>query len=244
MSFKPTLTRRDFLKSTSTGIGSLCTLSAASQVSPLIAKPAELTTSLMAKAISVHIPLWHQGQLDSHKFWNEIFQDLSAHKIQHCFLLNYHFVDPVMGRISKRSQFNNNQAPELSFLADGMKLAQERGIKASLYPVLEIDNPHQIGGIWRGNLNFFGRTLETFFQQYMRLIDDILDITATDEQLGKTAGKDLAAQKATYPSLWGLEKSQAEAEKLVAEALEQLESYGEAAEPLRAIAKFIVTRNH
>ncbi|MBO6549761.1 MAG: twin-arginine translocation signal domain-containing protein, partial [Rhizobiales bacterium] len=78
MSFKPTLTRRDFLKSTSTVIGSLCTLSAASQVSPLIAKPAELTPSLMAKAISVHIPLWHQGQLDSHKFWNEVFQDLSA----------------------------------------------------------------------------------------------------------------------------------------------------------------------
>ena len=77
-----------------------------------------------------------------------------------------------------------------------------------------------------------------------QIIDDILDITATDEELGKTAGKDLAAQKATYPSLWGLEKSQAEAEKLVAEALEQLESYGEAAEPLRAIAKFIVTRNH
>ncbi|MEM9274789.1 MAG: geranylgeranyl diphosphate synthase CrtE [Cyanobacteria bacterium P01_F01_bin.143] len=77
-----------------------------------------------------------------------------------------------------------------------------------------------------------------------QIIDDILDITATDEQLGKTAGKDLAAQKATYPSLWGLEKSQAEAEKLITEALEQLESYGEAAEPLRAIAKFIVTRNH
>ncbi|ELS01308.1 geranylgeranyl pyrophosphate synthase [Xenococcus sp. PCC 7305] len=77
-----------------------------------------------------------------------------------------------------------------------------------------------------------------------QIIDDILDITATDEQLGKTAGKDLAAQKATYPSLWGLEKSQAEAEKLIAEALDQLASYGEAAEPLRAIAKFIVTRNH
>jgi len=77
-----------------------------------------------------------------------------------------------------------------------------------------------------------------------QIIDDILDITATDEQLGKTAGKDLAAQKATYPSIWGLEKSQVEAEKLITEAMSQLESYGEAAEPLRAIANFIVTRNH
>ena len=77
-----------------------------------------------------------------------------------------------------------------------------------------------------------------------QIIDDILDVTATDEQLGKTAGKDLAAQKATYPSLWSLEKSQAEAEKLIAEAMSQLESYGKAAAPLRAIANFIVTRNH
>ncbi len=77
-----------------------------------------------------------------------------------------------------------------------------------------------------------------------QIIDDILDITSTDEQLGKTAGKDLAAQKATYPSIWGLEKSQVEADKLITEAIDQLESYGTAAEPLRAIANFIVTRNH
>jgi geranylgeranyl diphosphate synthase, type II len=77
-----------------------------------------------------------------------------------------------------------------------------------------------------------------------QIVDDILDITATDEQLGKTAGKDLAAQKATYPSIWGLEKSQAKAQELVVEAIAQLKDYGRAAEPLRAIANFIVTRNH
>jgi geranylgeranyl diphosphate synthase, type II len=77
-----------------------------------------------------------------------------------------------------------------------------------------------------------------------QIVDDILDITATDEQLGKTAGKDLAAQKATYPSIWGLEKSQAKAQELVNDAIAQLEDYRTAAEPLRAIANFIVTRNH
>lgn len=77
-----------------------------------------------------------------------------------------------------------------------------------------------------------------------QIVDDILDITATDEQLGKTAGKDLEAQKATYPSIWGLEKSQAKAQELIDEAIAQLNSYGAAAEPLRAIANFIVTRNH
>jgi geranylgeranyl diphosphate synthase, type II len=76
-----------------------------------------------------------------------------------------------------------------------------------------------------------------------QIIDDILDITATDEQLGKTAGKDLQAQKATYPSLWGLEKSQAKAQELVDSAISQLSIYDAKAEPLRAVANFIVTRD-
>ncbi|MBE9045052.1 polyprenyl synthetase family protein [Pleurocapsales cyanobacterium LEGE 10410] len=76
-----------------------------------------------------------------------------------------------------------------------------------------------------------------------QIIDDILDITATDEQLGKTAGKDLSAQKATYPSLWGLEKSRLKARELVDNAIAQVADYGAAAEPLRAVAKYIVTRD-
>ena len=76
-----------------------------------------------------------------------------------------------------------------------------------------------------------------------QIIDDILDITATDEQLGKTAGKDLQAQKATYPSLWGLEKSSQKAQNLVDSAIEQLAIYGDKAEPLRAVANYIVTRD-
>ena len=76
-----------------------------------------------------------------------------------------------------------------------------------------------------------------------QIIDDILDITATDEQLGKTAGKDLRAQKATYPSLWGLEKSRLKAKELVDDAIAQLSVYGAGAEPLRAVANYIVTRD-
>ena len=76
-----------------------------------------------------------------------------------------------------------------------------------------------------------------------QIIDDILDITATDEQLGKTAGKDLEAQKATYPSLWGLEKSRFKAQELVDSAIAELSTYGAKAEPLRAVAKYIVTRD-
>lgn len=77
-----------------------------------------------------------------------------------------------------------------------------------------------------------------------QIVDDILDITSTQEELGKSIGKDVQAQKATYPSLWGIEESKAQAQKLVDEAIAQLDSYGEKAVPLRAIAQFIVTRTH
>ncbi|MBD2664687.1 polyprenyl synthetase [Richelia sinica FACHB-800] len=77
-----------------------------------------------------------------------------------------------------------------------------------------------------------------------QIIDDILDITATQEQLGKTAGKDLKANKITYPSLWGIEESRAKADQLVAQACAELASFGDKAIPLQAIAHFITSRNH
>ena len=88
-------------------------------------------------------------------------------------------------------------------------------------------------------LSQYARDIGLAFQ----IIDDILDITATDEQLGKTAGKDLQAQKATYPSLWGLEKSQHKARELVDNAISQLSVYGTKAEPLKAVANYIVARD-
>lgn len=76
-----------------------------------------------------------------------------------------------------------------------------------------------------------------------QIVDDILDITATPEQLGKTAGKDLQAQKATYPSIWGLEASQRQAQQLIAQALAELAPFSAKA-PLVAIAQFIINRTH
>ncbi|NJR75275.1 MAG: polyprenyl synthetase family protein, partial [Scytonema sp. CRU_2_7] len=77
-----------------------------------------------------------------------------------------------------------------------------------------------------------------------QIVDDILDITATQEQLGKTAGKDLKAQKVTYPSLWGIEESRDKAQQLIEAACAELDSFGEQAQPLKAIAHFIISRNH
>ncbi|MGL5082636.1 MAG: geranylgeranyl diphosphate synthase CrtE [Microcoleaceae cyanobacterium] len=77
-----------------------------------------------------------------------------------------------------------------------------------------------------------------------QIVDDILDITATQEELGKTAGKDLKAQKVTYPSLWGLDESRRRAKELVNRAKVELMQFGESAVPLAAIAEYIVSRSH
>ncbi|WP_445638184.1 geranylgeranyl diphosphate synthase CrtE [Nostoc sp. DSM 114161] len=77
-----------------------------------------------------------------------------------------------------------------------------------------------------------------------QIVDDILDITATQEQLGKTAGKDEKAKKVTYPSLWGIEQSRSKAQELIKAACAELETFGERAKPLQAIAHFIISRNN
>lgn len=77
-----------------------------------------------------------------------------------------------------------------------------------------------------------------------QIVDDILDITATQEQLGKTAGKDQKAKKVTYPSLWGLEESRSKAQQLIEQACAELEPFGENAQPLKAIAHFITSRQN
>ncbi len=77
-----------------------------------------------------------------------------------------------------------------------------------------------------------------------QIIDDVLDITATQAELGKTAGKDLQAQKVTYPSLWGIEESQRQANQLVTEAKAELAPFGPLAQPLLALADYITARKH
>jgi geranylgeranyl diphosphate synthase, type II len=90
------------------------------------------------------------------------------------------------------------------------------------------------------HLENFGQHLGLAFQ----VIDDILDITQTSEQLGKSAGKDLKAQKATYPALMGLEKAQYEAAKLTRLSMSELNFFGKKAAALEAIAHFLLERKH
>jgi geranylgeranyl diphosphate synthase type II len=89
-------------------------------------------------------------------------------------------------------------------------------------------------------LSRYARNIGLAFQ----IVDDILDITATQEELGKTAGKDLTAKKVTYPSLWGIDESRRQAQQLIEAAKAELSNYGDKAIPLLAIADFITNRTH
>ena len=88
-------------------------------------------------------------------------------------------------------------------------------------------------------LSDFGYYVGLAFQ----VIDDILDVTQTTEQLGKTAGKDVTAQKATYPALVGLEKSRAIAAKLTRQAYDSLKPFKGKAVALEALAKYLLERD-
>ena len=89
-------------------------------------------------------------------------------------------------------------------------------------------------------LTNFGQALGLAFQ----VIDDILDVTQTTEKLGKTAGKDLAAIKATYPAIIGLAASRKEAAKLTRSAMKSLKPFGRKSIRLEEIANHLLQRKY
>ncbi|MFL6216381.1 MAG: polyprenyl synthetase family protein [Blastocatellia bacterium] len=108
-----------------------------------------------------------------------------------------------------------------------------------------ITAPVVVGGIIAGanepeidKLRAYGQRIGLAFQ----IADDILDVTSTSEQLGKTAGKDVAAHKATYPALHGIKQSEARMQQLVSDAIEIVSGLGVNSVVLEELARFIVAR--
>jgi geranylgeranyl diphosphate synthase type II len=103
------------------------------------------------------------------------------------------------------------------------------------------------GGVYAGataddtrRLTEFGRRAGLAFQ----IVDDILDVTQDSAHLGKTAGKDLTSDKATWPAVFGIEESRRHADRLIDEAFALLGPYGSAADGLKAIAQYLVKRTN
>ena len=99
------------------------------------------------------------------------------------------------------------------------------------------------GGASRAELDaltVYGDNIGLAFQ----IVDDLLNVTATTDQLGKTAGSDAEHGKATYPSFFGVEETRVKAKKAVDTAKEALNIFDHRAEPLRGLADYIYTRSH
>lgn len=86
----------------------------------------------------------------------------------------------------------------------------------------------------------FGEKAGLAFQ----IVDDVLDMTQTSAELGKTAGKDTASVKATWPAVFGIEQSRHDAAELIADAFAALEPFGTAAVPLKSLAQYLVDRTY
>ncbi len=89
-------------------------------------------------------------------------------------------------------------------------------------------------------LRTFGEKAGLAFQ----IVDDVLDMTQSSEELGKTAGKDTASIKATWPAVYGIDQSIRDANELIADAFQALEPFGEAATPLKSLAQYLVERKN
>jgi geranylgeranyl diphosphate synthase type II len=89
-------------------------------------------------------------------------------------------------------------------------------------------------------LRTFGQKAGLAFQ----IVDDVLDMTQSSAELGKTAGKDTASIKATWPAVFGIDQSLKDADELIADAFAALAPFGKAAIPLKSVARFLVERKH
>ena len=103
------------------------------------------------------------------------------------------------------------------------------------------------GGVFAGasdddvlRLDHFGRKAGLAFQ----IVDDVLDMTVDSAHLGKTAGKDQATEKATWPAVYGIEQSRRDAAQLIDEAFAALAPYGDRAEGLKSVARYLVERKN
>ena len=141
-------------------------------------------------------------------------------------------------------------------MVGGQVVDMESEGKAIDLPLLEYIHIHKTGALIRAaievgallggadkeqlaSLSRFGELAGLAFQ----IADDILDVTASQEELGKDAGSDEARGKATYVSLLGLPQARQRADELRGLALESLNGFDVSAEPLRQIMKFIIERN-
>ena len=113
-----------------------------------------------------------------------------------------------------------------------------RAIEEQKRRALKMRDVHSYGHT--SGLRLFGEKAGLAFQ----IVDDVLDMTQSSAELGKTAGKDTATDKATWPAVYGIEQSRKDAAQLIADAFGGLVPFGPAAASLKSLAQYLVDRTH
>lgn len=149
------------------------------------------------------------------------------------------------------------RAAGISGMVGGQVVDIESEGKKVDFPILQFIHTHKTGAMLLASVQIgarFGGAKGESFKALTRygeriglafqITDDILDIEGEVQILGKTPGSDLSKKKATYPFIVGLEESKKRAKELVELAVDALNPFGEEADPLREIGRFIVARNY
>lgn len=200
---------------------------------------------------------YRRGKLTCHKAFGEAIAILAGDAL---LTRAFQVVSEMKGVAPERIVGVVRELGQAAGTVNGMIGGQVADLEAERKPVEE-DHLHyihraktgalirasaRIGAIFAGAseaqleaMSCYGSQIGLAFQ----IVDDVLDVVASSEGLGKTAGKDAQQQKATFPALYGVEKSREMARDAQRKAMQALEEFGGRAEPLRQLAALIVERS-
>lgn len=139
----------------------------------------------------------------------------------------------IGGQVADLEAANDSLDPEKLEYIHRAKTAALFRASVCLGAIAARANPEQLAAISR-----FGENAGMAFQ----VVDDILDVESSREELGKTVGKDILQKKVTYPALYGLERSRQIAAGFIAQAKEALRPFGESAARLQELSEYLVSR--
>jgi len=153
----------------------VCLVAATLLVGEAAAQPANDTTVTRPR-LGFVLVAWDDRFNADPRAWERSVEQVLKAGIRDITVVTYRFVDPKTGKISARSAYGLESPPSDSVVLAAMKKGDRLRMRVSLNPLLEIDNPEDIGSEWRGNLDFAGARLEEFFANYRAYIREMAQL--------------------------------------------------------------------
>ncbi len=146
-----------------------------------------------AQEFGFNLVSWDRtGTVDGHA-WKQVVREMHHAGIQSVTVITYRFVHKTRGNISTVSQYGLAPPPGDDAIIAALEEGKQWGMRVSLNPFTEIDNPNGIGHKWRGMLNFSGEELQTFFKHYRAYITRMAQIAASQGASRLYIGSELKA---------------------------------------------------